>query len=513
VTRSGDGDDVRKLRRLLVANRGEIACRVMRSARELGVETIAVYSEPDRQAAHVAAADRAVALGGDSPATSYLDVARVVDAARSSGADAVHPGYGFLAENAQFAAAVEDAGLVFVGPTADVIAAMGDKIRSRELALRSSLPTIPAAELGAENGANERAAASLGYPVLVKAAAGGGGRGMRVVDDARSLPEAVTAARREAGAAFGDDRVYLEKYVRDPKHVEIQVFGDGRGKVLHLGERECSVQRRHQKIIEEAPSPVVDADLRARLGEAAVRLAGAMDYRGAGTVEFVVDAERNFYFLEMNTRLQVEHPVTELVTATDLVRWQLEIAAGGELPAAAPAFRGHAIECRVYAEDPANGFLPTAGRIHRVEHPGGPGVRVDGALFDGFEVPLEYDPLLAKVAVWAPDRPQAIARMSGALADFHILGITTNLPFLIEVVRDPLFAAGAFTTTTVGERYAHWHEEATEALRIAAAAASLLATRGGAATAARAAGRATPPGPWETLGAWRLGPAGRGGNA
>ena len=498
------------MKRLLIANRGEIACRIIRTASEMGIETVAVYSEPDRGALHASLADRAVALGGDTPATSYLDIARVVDAAIAEGADAVHPGYGFLAENATFARAVTDAGLVFVGPRAETIESMGDKISARRIAVDCGLPVIPTADLGADDAARVAAATGLGFPVVVKAAAGGGGRGMRVVTERDGLAAALDGARREAGAAFGDDRVYLEKYLTDPRHIEVQVFGDGSGRVLHLGERECSVQRRHQKIIEEAPSPAIDDELREEMGSAAVALAESMGYLGAGTVEFVVDDEGRFYFLEMNTRLQVEHAVTEMVTSTDLVRWQLEVASGASLPASAPPRRGHAIECRVYAEDPAAGFVPTAGVVRRVEHPSGPGIRVDSALFDGFRVPVEYDPMLAKVVAWAPDRDHAIARMRRALEELALLGVVTNIAFLVDVLGDPAFTAGEFRTTTVEQRYADWRrasdrDGASDDLAVAAAAAALLVTAGGAGATSRTATREQAPDPWETLGAWRVG--------
>lgn len=479
----------------------------MRTAREMGIETVAIYSEPDSAAAHVSLADHAVALGGDSPATSYLSIERVIDAARQSGADAVHPGYGFLAENAEFARACSAAGLTFVGPAAAAIEAMGDKIHARQLARDCELPLIPSADLTGEMQQDASAAAALGYPVLVKAAAGGGGRGMRIVETADELDEAVAAAKREAASAFGDDRVYLEKYLSEPHHIEIQVFGDGEGGVVHLGERECSVQRRHQKIVEEAPSPLIDPTLRDRMSKAAIRLAGSMDYAGAGTVEFIVDGSGAFYFLEMNTRLQVEHAVTEMITSTDLVRWQLEVASGSGLPIEighTPAVSGHAIECRIYAEDPSAGFLPTAGRVDRVEHPTGPGIRVDSALYDGFDVPLEYDPMLAKIVAWAPDRAHAIERMRGALRETAILGVETNVAFLLDILADPAFGDGTFTTTTVGERYTNWKPDES-GLSLAAAAAAILSAEAATPGSNRAArGQATSiTDPWRTLTGWR----------
>jgi len=498
-----------RLRKLLIANRSEIACRIAQTAKEMGIATVAVYSEPDAGSEHVRAADEAVALGGSSSAESYLAVDKILAAARETGADCVHPGYGFLAENAGFARAATDAGLTFVGPTPEAIDAMGDKIRAREAAEKSGVPVLPSAPVSQDAGANREAAERLGFPVLVKAAAGGGGRGMRRVDDPATLADAVASAQREAGSAFGDARVYMEKFVVGPRHIEIQIFGDGNGHALHLGERECSVQRRHQKIIEEAPSPVVDPAQRESMGAAAVALAKSIHYRSAGTVEFVAAPDGKFYFLEVNTRLQVEHAVTEMITNTDLVRWQLEIAGGGALPATAPSARGHSIECRVCAEDPANGFLPSAGKIRRVEHPRGVGVRVDSALRDGWTVPVQYDSMLAKAVTWAPDRPQAIRRMIAALEGFPILGLTTNIPFLIDLLKSDRFASAQFFTTTISEEYTDWKPQPGLALDAAAAAVALLVksgrTRG---TGAAAGGDGTVqriPGPWDTLGAWRVG--------
>ena len=498
----------RPIRKLLIANRSEIACRIAQTAREMGIATVAVHSEPDADGEHVRACDEAVALGGRASSESYLDQDKLLEAARTTGADAVHPGYGFLAENAGFARRVEAAGLAFVGPTPEAIEAMGDKIRAREAAERAGVPVLPSAPVTGDAARDRAAAEAIGLPVLVKAAAGGGGRGMRRVDDAASLADAVASAQREAGSAFGDPRVYMEKFVVGPRHLEIQVFGDSHGRVLHLGERECSVQRRHQKIVEEAPSPVVDPALRTAMGDAAVALASSIAYRGAGTVEFVAAPDGKFYFLEVNTRLQVEHAVTEAVTSTDLVRWQLEVASGERLPSVAPSPRGHSIECRVCAEDPANGFLPSLGLVRRVEHPRGVGVRVDSALRDGWQVPVEYDSMLAKVVTWAPDRMQATRRMIEALEGFPIVGFPTNVAFLLDLLRSERFASAQFFTTTIDAEYSDWKPEAGEALDAAAAAVALLARRGSTGRAAGSsadAGRAQAPSPWETLGAWRLG--------
>lgn len=495
------------MKRLLVANRGEIACRILTTARELGIDTVAVYSDPDRHALHPTYADRAVALGPDEPTAAYLDVGRLLEAARETGADAVHPGYGFLAENAGFATAVEAAGLVFVGPSTDAIRSMGDKIRARELAIDAGLSVLPAAALDGDPKQAGRTAARIGYPLIVKAAAGGGGRGMRVVDNEHGLDDAVASARREALAAFGDDRVYVERYVSDPHHVEVQVFGDGRGHVLALGERECSVQRRHQKIIEESPAPCIDAKLRKTLAAEAVALCAAIAYRGAGTVEFMVSGAEHF-FLEMNTRLQVEHPVTETVLGVDLVAWQLAVAAGKGLPKTAPVARGHAIECRICAEDPDRGFLPTAGTVERLELPAGPGVRVDSCLYEGLEIPVAYDSLLAKVVVWAPDREHARARMLGALDRFVLLGVRTNVAFLHEVLASDAFAAGEFTTSMLDRRALPAPREPDPDAALATAAAALAAqtTTG---TAGHRGGRREISGPWERIGAWRMGRGGK----
>jgi acetyl-CoA carboxylase biotin carboxylase subunit len=466
--------------KILIANRGEIAVRVIRACRELGLASVAVFSEPDRHALHVRLADESVAIGPAPARESYLNGERILEAAAATGAEAIHPGYGFLSENAAFARAVAEAGLVFIGPPPDAIAAMGDKAAARERMQAAGVPVVPGWQ-GQDDDATLRfKAAQVGFPVIVKAAAGGGGKGMRVVERPGDLDEAAGAARREARAAFGDDRLILERYVPHAHHVEFQVLADAHGNVLHLFERECSIQRRHQKIIEETPSPLLDRELRARMGEAAVAAAHAAGYRNAGTVEFIVDPEtRQFYFLEMNTRLQVEHPITEMVVGVDLAQWQIRIAAGERLPFRQEDLvqRGHAIECRLYAEDPADRFLPAAGRLLRFIEPEGPGVRVDTGVTTGDEISVHYDPMIAKLIVHAESRPAAIRKMLAALADTVLLGITTNWQFLQDVLGHPDFQAGRTHTTWIDEEYTAWQapqcEIPPEVLAAAALADSL----------------------------------------
>ncbi len=441
------------IRSVLVANRGEIALRIVRAARELGIRSVAVYSDADRVAPHVLEADEAHPIGPAPAAESYLLGDRIIEVAKRAGADAVHPGYGFLAERADFAAAVEAAGLCFVGPTPDAISAMGDKAEARRRAEAAGVPIVPGlADPAADADEAARAAAEIGFPVLLKAAAGGGGKGMRVVRDPAELERAFEAASREAAAAFGDGRVYLERCIERPRHVEIQVLGDAHGNVVHLGERECSVQRRHQKLIEEAPAPALPADVRGAMGDAAVRAAKAVQYRGAGTVEFLYH-EGDFYFLEMNTRLQVEHPVTELVTGIDLVQWQFRVASGEELAFTQEdvVFRGHAVECRITSENPGAGFLPSTGTVSHLEVPSGPGVRWDGGIARGLEVSLHYDPLLAKLIAYGPDRAMAIARMARALDELVIEGVETSAPYLRRVMDEADFRAGRLSTAYVDE--------------------------------------------------------------
>jgi acetyl-CoA carboxylase biotin carboxylase subunit len=444
------------IRSVLVANRGEIALRVVRGSRELGIRTIAVFSEPDRLAPHVMEADEAYPIGPAPSAESYLRGERLVEVARRAGAEAIHPGYGFLAERADFARMVEDAGLVFVGPPAETIASMGDKTEARRRMREAGVPIVPGiTEALSDTAAAAAAADDIGYPVLLKASAGGGGKGMRVVQDADGLERAFGAASREALAAFGDGSVYLERYLDRPRHVEIQVLGDAHGNLVHLGERECSIQRRHQKLVEEAPSPALTPAERAAMGETAVRAASAVRYRGAGTIEFLYQ-DGEFFFLEMNTRLQVEHPVTELVTGIDLVEWQLRVASGEPLGFTQEEIelRGHAIECRITAEDPAGGFLPSTGVVSHLQVPGGPGVRWDGGIEREGAVTLHYDPLLAKLIAHGPDRGTAIARMARALEELVVVGVETSAPFHRRVMAEPDFLAGELSI-----RYLEEHPE------------------------------------------------------
>ncbi len=436
-------------RKILIANRGEIAVRVMRACREMNIRTVAVFSKVDRKSLHVRYADEAYAIGPAPSTESYLRIDRILDAARRSGAEAVHPGYGFLAENPEFARACEDAGVVFIGPPVSAMELMGSKTAARHALIKAGLPVVPGADHNLESFAEvARIAAEIGFPVMLKASAGGGGKGLRLVWKESDLKSAYGTARSEAQNAFNEASVYLEKYIEHPRHVEIQILGDRQGNLIHLGERECSLQRRHQKVVEECPSPAVDEDLRRQMGETAVRIGKLAGYWNAGTVEFLLDENGNYYFLEMNTRLQVEHPVTELVVGIDLVKEQIKIAAGGELAWKQEdvRLRGVAIECRIYAEDPANNFFPSPGLITRLQVPAGPGVRRDSGVYEGWRVPLEYDPLLSKLAVWAPDREAAIARLRRALGEYEIQGICTNIPFFRRIMEHPDFLAARLDT-------------------------------------------------------------------
>ncbi|MBI4573986.1 MAG: acetyl-CoA carboxylase biotin carboxylase subunit [candidate division NC10 bacterium] len=461
-------------RKILVANRGEIAIRVIRACREMRIANVAVISEADRSSLHVRYADEAFCVGPAASAQSYLNMEAILAAAERSGAEAIHPGYGFLAENAEFARRCEAAGIVFIGPPSQAIRAMGSKTSARRLATAAGVPVVPGATEELSDAEVEARALEIGLPVVIKAAAGGGGKGMRVVQDPAGLASAIRAARSEAQSAFGDSAIYLEKYLIGPRHVEMQILADQQGHTVYLGERECSVQRRHQKVIEEAPSPVVDAALRQRMGEAAVRLAQTAGYVNAGTMEFLVDGDRNFFFLEMNTRLQVEHPVTEMVTGLDLVKEQIGIAAGEPLRHRQEelSIRGAAIECRIYAEDPFQNFVPSPGRITGLREPGGAGVRIESGVYEGYEVPVHYDPLIAKLVTWGQDRLEAAHRMRRALMEYTIHGIKTTIPFHQRVMVDPEFLRGEIDTTYIDRRFAGrphaWDESQRDVALVAA---------------------------------------------
>ncbi len=491
-------------RKVLIANRGEIAVRIIRACRELGIRTVAVFSEVDRNALHVRYADEAYCIGPAPARESYLCIDKLIDIARRAGVDAIHPGYGFLAERPDFAEACEKAGITFIGPPPRAIEAMGDKATARKMAKALGVPIVPGTDGGLSDEDLMEAARRIGFPILIKASAGGGGKGMRIVRSLEEMPDALAAARREAMAAFGDDDVYLEKLVEGARHVEVQILADAHGNVIHLGERECSIQRRHQKLIEESPSPIVDEEMRQRMGEVAVRIAQAIGYVNAGTVEFLVDRERNFYFIEMNTRLQVEHPVTEMVTGVDIVKEQIRIARGRKLRYRQEDIRqtGWAIECRITAEDPFNNFMPSTGRIVTLAEPTGPGVRVDSGVYEGCEITPYYDSLIAKVITWGETRGEAVLRMRRALEEFRIIGIKTIIPFHQAILNSTRFLAGHFDTKFVEERFAMDEETPPELEEVAAIIATLVAHRRGQAAThvARRANREING--WKWAGRW-----------
>ncbi len=506
------------MKKILIANRGEIAVRVIRACRDMGIAAVAIYSDADRASLHVLEAEEAVHVGPAAALESYLNIDAVIEAARRTGADAIHPGYGFLAENARFAARCEDEGITFIGPTSKVLAIVGDKIRSRETMKAEGVPIIPGMLGKATDLAEYRARArEMGYPVLVKASAGGGGKGMTVVRAEEDLEGALETSSRVAMSAFGDDTVYIEKLITRPRHVEFQVLADTHGNVLHLFERECSIQRRHQKIVEESPSTALDAALRARMGDTAVRAARAVCYTNAGTVEFLLDEDGHFYFLEVNARVQVEHPVTEFVTGVDIVREQILVASGERLGISQDdlAQRGHAIECRIYAEDPRNDFLPSSGRVTLFREPSGPGVRHDCGIYEGWEVPVHYDPILSKLIVHAGDRDAACRRMLRALSETTILGIETTVEYLRAIIESPAFASGDTQTDFIEKHMSGWgvedagpsadgpersaDDELTD-LALVAGALALSSERGSGSVARRRAAS-----PWDTLGGWRVG--------
>ena len=500
--------------KILIANRGEIAVRIIRACRELGLGSVAVYSDCDRGAPHVGDADQAVHIGPSPAAESYLRIDRLIAAAQATGADAVHPGYGFLAENAAFAQACRDAHLTFIGPSPESIALMGSKTAARTVAIEAGVPVVPGTEEPFRDGMPDedvrRQAARIGYPLMVKAVAGGGGKGMRVVESPDALIDAIRTARSEAGSAFGDSAVYLERRLKRPRHIEIQLLGDQYGTIVPFVERECSIQRRHQKVVEESPSLAVDVRLRRRIADAAVAVAERARYSSAGTIEFLLDEDGSFYFLEMNTRLQVEHPVTEMVTSVDLVHWQIRLARGERLtldPELTLTPRGHAIECRIYAEDPDEGFMPSPGLLRGLRAASGPGIRNDGGVAAGYTVPVFYDSMIAKLIAWADTRPDAIARMGRALAEYEVLGLKTTIPFFIWLMREPDFGAGRFDTTYLdrllasrrGESFSTLDDSEETRVAIAAAVDAWLRSASGRDTASPERTGSGPSGAWKRL--------------
>jgi acetyl-CoA carboxylase biotin carboxylase subunit len=489
--------------KILVANRGEIAMRVIRACHEMGVEAVAVFSDVDRTALHVLHADEAYSIGRAPATESYLSIERILDAAQRSGAEAIHPGYGFLSENAGFARACESAAIKFIGPSASAMEAMGSKTRARQHMEKAGVPFVPGTARGLQSLKEaQHVAADIGFPVMLKAAAGGGGKGMRLVEKAGDLPSAFEAARSEAQRAFGDDEVYLEKALINPRHIEMQVLADEHGNTVYLGERDCSVQRRHQKVLEEAPSPAVKPEVRQQMGEIAVRAAKAVGYTNAGTIEFLVDASGAFYFLEMNTRLQVEHPVTELITGLDLVQLQIKIAAGERLPFSQHdvQIRGHAIECRIYAEDPDNNYFPSPGTITSLVEPSGPGIRLDSGIYPGWTVPMEYDPLLAKLIGYGDSREQAIGRLRRALQEYSIGGIKTNLSLFRRILAQPEFLSGSVNTGLLArmsdDASKDSDSEQQQIAVIAAGVFSMLSSKSST-TTTTSAGESGAPSPWK----------------
>jgi len=497
-------------KKILIANRGEIAVRVIRACREMGIRSVAVYSDVDRRNLHVQLADEAVCIGEAPPLESYLNMDRIIDAAKKVGAEAIHPGYGFLAENHRFAARCEKEGIVFIGPSAKAMKLVGDKVASRKTLSKFDVPIIPGMKsVVSDIDTFQKEAARIGFPVMIKASAGGGGKGMRIVRNSKELKSAIEAGRREAKSAFGDDSVYLEKCIEQPRHIEFQVLADLHGSVVHAFERECSIQRRHQKIIEETPSTAVDPELRERMGRTAVEVVRATGYTNAGTVEFLLDPQKNFYFLEVNARIQVEHPITEMITGLDLVKWQIRIASGEKLTIRQEDLfqRGHAIECRIYAEDPANRFLPSLGTIHFMKNPEGPGIRVDSGIYSGCDVSMYYDPILAKLIAWGEDRETARKRMTQALKDYVVMGIKTTIPYLKDVMGVPDFMSGKTTTDFIENNLSDWKEnDKNEYLRAALTAAAVFEHT-------RPEFKSTPStetthSPWSILGNWRIGERG-----
>ncbi len=497
-------------KKILIANRGEIAIRVIKACQEMGIETVAVYSEVDRNSLHVQVADEAVCIGPAPAVESYLNIDSIIQAAHTTNANAIHPGYGFLAENAVFVKRCEQENIVFIGPNSKAMELVGDKVRSRTTMEGAGIPIIP----GMKNVHKDiskylEESQQIGFPLMIKASAGGGGKGMRIVSSEAELKPALEAGRREAQSAFGDDSVYLEKYIEQPRHVEFQVLADNHGNTVHLFERECSVQRRHQKIVEESPSQALDSDLQKKMGEVARKVMTVSGYNNAGTVEFLLDKDKNFYFLEVNARLQVEHPVTELVTGIDLVHQQIWLAAGEKLCFQQQNLeqKGHSIECRIYAEDPENNFLPSSGKILFLKEPKGPGIRHDCGIYTGCDVPIYYDPILAKLIVWAETRQVACQRMLHALNDYVVLGINTDIDFLKAVISHPQFLAGETATDFISKNLAEWRPEdrSQELKDLALLVAAFDSQQGDFRTTSRELMESAFPSPWETLGKWRIG--------
>ena len=497
-------------KKILVANRGEIAVRVIKACQEMAISTVAVFSDADRLSLHVQVADEAVGIGPPPAVDSYLDMDRIIQAAKKTGADAIHPGYGFLAENAEFARRCETEKIVFIGPNSGALELVGDKVRSRQTLEKADIPIIPGMKgIVKDISAIKAEAKIIGYPVMIKASAGGGGKGMRVVFDEKQLTPALEAGMREAKSAFGDESVYLEKFIEQPRHVEFQVLADNHGNVVHLFERECSIQRRHQKIVEETPSQALDPDLRARMGETARKVMQVSGYNNAGTVEFLLDKDKNFYFLEVNARLQVEHPVTELTTGVDLVHQQIRIAAGEKLSFGQEDLeqKGHAIECRIYAEDPHSNFLPSSGKILYFKEPRGPGIRHDCGIYSGWEVPIYYDPILAKLIVWAENRDVACRRMMKALDDYVILGVQTSIRFLRDLIEHPQFRNGETTTSFIQDHFADWtgEKDSDENQKLALLAAAFDSLQGTTSGRGFQTAKKEIYSPWLSLGKWRIG--------
>jgi len=495
-------------KKVLIANRGEIAVRIINACQELGINTVAIYSDVDKEAPHVLLADEAVNLGEPTPIESYLNIPKIIKIAKEVGAEAIHPGYGFLAENPDFAKSCNDIGIRFIGPKPEVISLMGDKIAAKKTMEKANVPVIPGYHgVKQDNASLVREGKKIGFPLLVKAAAGGGGKGMRIVNSENLLKESIESAKRESKSAFGDDTVFLEKYINKPRHIEFQILADEHGNVIHLFERECSIQRRHQKIIEETPSPVMNQKLREKMGKAAVAAAKAVGYSNAGTVEFMVDGDLNFYFMEMNTRLQVEHPITEMVTGIDLAKWQLRIASGMKLTLKQSELvqRGHAIECRIYAEDPANGFLPSVGFLEKVEAPKGPNVRDDSGIYTGMEVTPYYDPMLSKLAVYSENREDCINKMIWALSRYVVLGVTTNIPFLKKVLEYEQFKKGKITTHFIDDYFSDWTVTKDGLPVDAIIALAVFDSMHSKSQEIVRYKEADPHSPWKHVGRWRVG--------